>query len=106
MHRATSHLEHATQALALLNGPVYVDAAQALGKSMETAEGGDIDRLKLGFRKCTSRLPETAELNLLLALLGESRQIHRERGVEQPDPMAWFDVASTLLNLDETITIP
>ena len=94
------------QALALLNGPVYVDAAQALGKSMETAEGGDSDRLILGFRKCTSRLPETAELSLLLALLGESRQIYRERGVEQPDPMAWLDVASTLLNLDETITIP
>lgn len=94
------------QALTLLNGPDYVDAAQALGKSMETVEGGDINRLTLGFRKCTSRLPETAELDLLLALLGESRQAYRERGVEQPDSAAWLDVASTLLNLDETITVP
>ena len=94
------------QALTLLNGPVYVDAAKALGKSMETTEGEDIDRLKLGFRKCTSRLPETAELNTMLTLLNESRRVYRERGVERPDPRAWLDVASTLLNLDETITIP
>ena len=93
-------------ALTLLNESVYVDAAKALGKAIEGAEGRDVDRLSLGFRKCTSRLPETGELDTLLTLLNDSRQVYRDRGVERPDARAWFDVASTLLNLDETITVP
>ena len=67
------------QALTLLNDPAFFEAAQALAKTIEK-EG-----LAIAFRRCTSRIPEAAELAILA-------------------PLDRLSAARALLNLDETIT--
>ncbi|MCA9178962.1 MAG: DUF1553 domain-containing protein, partial [Planctomycetales bacterium] len=107
------------QALTLLNDPVYVEAAKALAARMATAKL-DIDKqLELGFRLCTSRRPELAELSALRRLFelqveaGRNRMSQGKPLVEPLEPVtgvsaaefaAWYSVATALLNLHETIT--
>ncbi len=67
------------QALTLLNDPAFFEAAQALAKVI------DREGLAAAFRRCTSRVPEAAELAVLT-------------------PLDRLSAARTLLNLDETIT--
>jgi hypothetical protein len=78
------------QALALLNDPAFVECAQALAARIQR-EGGDTDeaRARFGFRLCTAREPDAAELAILLRLLAQEN---------------WNALARVLLNLDETIT--
>jgi hypothetical protein len=82
------------QALHGLNDPVMREAAEALGRAMEFAavlEGEDA-ALRVGFRRCTSRAPGPAELDLL-------------RGALRKEPeRPWERVASALLNLEETLS--
>ena len=109
------------QALLLLNGPQFVEAARHFGKRM-IVEGGDSSqsRIKFGFELATSRLPDKVELEILAAYLnnrldhyrsnpkaaikmlrvGQSPQSNELDSIEHA---AWMDVARTLLNLDETI---
>jgi hypothetical protein len=94
------------QALTLLNDPVFVEAAEALGEQLRTGEGTIQERLTNGFRMCTSRQPERNELKALQALLRTSRNASPSAHVDKPGPVAWVDVAAALLNLDETITVP
>lgn len=94
------------QALVLLNDPVYVEAASALGELIRRSPGMDADRLRMGFRICTSRHPEPIELDALTQLLSDSRQAYAERNLTRPNRRAWMDVAAALLNLDETVCIP
>ena len=94
------------QALVLLNDPVFVEAAQALARQMQQAASQDVDRLRWGFRRATSRWPEEQELAVLRDLLQQSRQAYRQRGVKDWQKKAWTDVAQVLLNLDETVSIP
>jgi hypothetical protein len=105
------------QALALLNDPVYIEAAQALARRI-LAESSSADpqaRLAWGFRLCLSRAPEPTESERLLALY--SQEIARFRaddkaaqtmaGAKSPadaaEIAAWTVVANVLLNLDETL---
>ena len=78
------------QALALLNDPVFVEAAKALGKRMaEHKANNDNDRICFGFRLCTARYPNDLELTTLAMLLAND---------------GWEAVGTVLLNLDEMVT--
>ncbi|MEM7010565.1 MAG: DUF1553 domain-containing protein, partial [Verrucomicrobiota bacterium] len=105
------------QALVTLNDPVYVEAAQALGRLMAAAD--DVEKgVELGMRRCVSRHPSDAEIEKLVALHEKARA----RFAEQPDQAklmaedpigpipedgdavdlgAWTVVGNVLLNLDE-----
>lgn len=77
------------QALALLNDPVFVEAAKSLGALMQSLQSDDDrNRITFGFRRCTSRGPDETELKELLTLLESD---------------GWTAVATVLLNLDETV---
>jgi hypothetical protein len=109
------------QALVLLNDPVYVEAARVLAQRILREGGSETGgRLAFGFRLCTSRKAGERELAALEGLLG--RQLSRfaaapaqaaklvsagvaprDAGVSDPELAAWTVIASTLLNLDETI---
>jgi hypothetical protein len=113
------------QALTVLNEPVFMECALALGRRALT-EGGynDAQRLAYAFRRCVARPPtdpESAELLALLAkekerfarpgakplaLLGDDDRVSPEppEGVAPADLAAWTVVARVLLNLDETLT--
>jgi hypothetical protein len=106
------------QALVTLNDPVYVEAAQALGRRMAQTTGNDGQRLREGFQRCLHREPSVDESKTLRTLLERSRQRFTAepdkarrlatepigalpRGLEAPEAAAWTSVANVLLNLDE-----
>ena len=108
------------QALALLNGPTYLEAARHLARRM--LDAGDADAgLTLGMRAVLSRPPSAGELGVLRAALARHRAEFEADtlaaaellGVgatappgrsRTPEWAAWTMVASTILNLDEAIT--
>jgi len=112
------------QSLVLLNDPVYTEAAFAFGKRMlsESPEDTDTSRIDYGFCIAVSRQPTAREVNLLQKLLNSERQalvanpkkvevIMKDHvGIDIPESMdsnelaAWYVIAATILNLDETIT--
>jgi hypothetical protein len=87
------------QALVLLNDPVYVEAARALGRRMATETVGAplADQLRHGFRLCLTRSPSAAELAAL-------ERLWREQAAARDEASAWHAVGTVLLNLDEMIT--
>jgi hypothetical protein len=110
------------QALVLLNDPTYVEAARKLAERLMAEGGTDPDgRIVLAFRLATARPPRPAEHAVLRALfdaqwsafradparalsllqVGESP---RDARLDVPELAAWTMVASTILNLDETVT--
>jgi hypothetical protein len=104
-----------------LNDPTYVEAARALAQRMLKEGGKEIGRrIGYGFRLATGRKPGPAELRILhdaleqhlarykddaaageLLRVGESAY---DRHLDARELAAWTAVASTILNLDETIT--
>jgi len=109
------------QALTLLNDPVYVEAALALAKRVVTdvPKGSLDERLTYAFRLCLARAPSAAELKVLRQLYEGQRAASRAdpaatrelltgytipRDIQADEFAAWYAVAATLLNLDETIT--
>ena len=109
------------QALTLLNDPVYVEAAMALAKRMlSAATSSDIEgRLRHGFRLALARLPADGELATLATLHAAALARYQsdpkaaaqlvkpfaETSSHDPvDLAACYEVATVLLNLDETIT--
>ena len=110
------------QALNLMNDPTYVEAARFLAQRM-MREGGDTRdaRLTHGFRLVLARAPRPEELAVLrasyersLADFGKDTEAAKSLltvgdtaadATMNPAQLAAFtSVASTLLNLDETIT--
>ena len=111
------------QALVLMNDPTYVEAARALAQRTltERAKADDAARIAYAFRLATARQPTGAETGVLRRLLqkrlegfrkdprsaakligvGESP---RDTRIDPAELAAWTTVASTILNLDETIT--
>lgn len=87
------------QALTLLNEPLFLEAAKALGERA-VQEGGksDAERIRYVYRRTLSRDPEAVELDDLLSFL--NRQRERKLGEAQ----SWSALARVVLNLDETIT--
>lgn len=109
------------QSLVLLNDPTYIEAARALAQLMIAAGGNDEQRIHAGFRRCVSRDAHVDELPLITELLKESRErfqttpalatelnkvgtIPATPNLDPAEVAAWTIVASTLLNMDETIS--
>ena len=112
------------QALNLLNDPTYVEAARFLAQRMlKEADGTPDARLTHGFRLVLARLPADVELAVLRraheraaadfaadpaaakALLAVGRK-PADAGLDPVELAAYATVASTILNLDETVTKP
>jgi hypothetical protein len=112
------------QALVTLNDPVYVEAAQALGRWV-VAEAGPTtaDRVAYAFRLVLSRPPTAQEESRLLKLYETShakfekhpdsaKRLATEpigplpKDVSAPEMAAWTVVGNVLLNLDETLMKP
>jgi hypothetical protein len=108
------------QALALLNDPTYVEAARVLAERVLRAKAKTNDRLNYAFRVVTGRQANAAELGVLQSLL--ARQAARFKSddhaarelvdvgeskaggdLKVAELASWTMLASTLLNLDETI---
>jgi hypothetical protein len=110
------------QALVLMNDPAYVEAARALAeRDLREAGPGDTDRIRYAFRLATERDPSPQELNILdglykkeithytsdktaaehLLAIGESKPNTKFQPAELA---AWTLVASTILNMDESMT--
>ncbi len=109
------------QALVLLNDPVYVEAAKALGRRVAFADLQGVEaKAAYGFQLALSRPPGQAELARLVALYEEelkSFRADKEATVAMATDIigplwrgdfgevaAWSTVASALLNLDEFVT--
>jgi hypothetical protein len=110
------------QALTLLNDPTYVEAARGLAeRALREPMPDDGKRIALAFRLATARMPGRSETGVLRDLLRAQRQLygadrqaarklvavgeskHDDR-FDVAELAAWTTVASTILNLDETIT--
>jgi len=106
------------QALVLLNDPQFLKAAGALATRMIN-EGGKTttNRIRYAFRLATSRLPKNAELDILNAAYARekarfsgdpkaTKALIQESGNagNDTDLAALTMIASTILNLNETIT--
>jgi len=86
------------QALTLLNDPVFVECAQALGRRLISLSPDRDERLRRGFELCVSRQPSPEELALLVKL------VETQRSLGAADEAVWAGVARALLNLEEFTT--
>ncbi|MFM1921358.1 MAG: hypothetical protein RLZZ303_2992, partial [Candidatus Hydrogenedentota bacterium] len=113
------------QALALMNGPTYIEAARFLAQRMLTEPGAEAafeQRIAHAFHLALARDPSPEELEVLRRL----HDTQRARFESQPEAAlallkvgektsdaqlppgefaAWTALASLILNLDETISI-
>lgn len=88
------------QALTLLNDPVFVEMARAFSRRImkETSEMDTTQQLDYAFRLALSRSPSGKELEVLKKIYFTSLD------VDGSSESAWFEIATTILNLHETIT--
>jgi hypothetical protein len=109
------------QALTLLNDPVHVEAALAFAhRIIGEHPAASIDsRLEHAFRLATGRRPNAAEMRILRKLYDEQLEASRHNpsaaraligdfttppNTDPAEFATWYSVATTLLNLHETIT--
>jgi len=106
------------QALVLLNDPQYIEASRALaGRMLKEGGATSRERISYAFRLATARTISKAELNILHgAFVREKKRFTKDPAaalgllsVNQQAPgtidlAAYAMVASTILNLNETIT--
>ncbi len=113
-------------AFALLNDPVYVEAAQALARQvLKQPDAEPAARATFAFRQVLIRPPTTSEIERLVSLFdlerkryiaqpnaaqqlasnssSETKQPAIENHAQQADLAAWTVVCNVLLNLDETL---
>jgi hypothetical protein len=111
-------------ALASLNEPVFVEAAQALAlRTLRDGGRTDEERAAYAFQACTGREPKSAEVATILELLrsrdariaegwlpareisaGEGKVPELPAGTNPRQLAGWTIVSRVLLNLDETLT--
>ncbi len=110
------------QALALLNDVQFVEAARVFAERI-LREGGASDEERLGFAfvAATARRPAPEEADVLRRILAGARGEYaqdeaaalvllqtgehaRDEALDPREVAAWTHVATTLLNLDETVT--
>lgn len=106
------------QALVTLNDPVYIEAAQALGRRMVSVEGSVAEKAAFGFQQCLTRPPSVQEKETLLGLYESLKGRYSDdleaavdmasdpigpipEGGDVAEYAAWTVVANALLNLDE-----
>jgi hypothetical protein len=107
------------QALVTLNDPVYVEAAQALGRRMVKEGGATLEsKLQFGFRLCLTRPANADEMKRLVALYTNAHADYAKNpklatqmatepigplpaGTQAAEMAAWSVVGNVLLNLDE-----
>jgi hypothetical protein len=104
------------QALTLLNDPVFLEAAQALGRMLAARSGPVDERAEYLFRRCFTRPPSPEEQAMLVRFYETQKRRLEEKqldaaaiagAVEQGEVnerAAWTVLARTLLSLDEAIT--
>jgi len=109
------------QSLVLLNDPTYVECARSLAEHMIREGASASDRIDAGFLRSVSRKATTEEQHILGQVLETAKQRFAENvtraqafnttGASVPDQTidavelaSWTILASTLLNLDETIS--
>jgi hypothetical protein len=104
-----------------MNDPTYVEAARMLAEKMLINASEDPLRLDVGYLRALARKPRAEESLLMLQLLEKSRQEFAQNpsrieqlnrigtlplnaGIDPKELASWTIVASTILNLDETIS--
>ena len=110
------------QALVLMNDPTYVEASRSLAQRMVLEAGSDAaDRVRFGYERALARPPSETESRVLTALaseqaskFGNAPELARDllhigdsapaERIPAPELAAWTIVASSILNLDETIS--
>lgn len=106
----------ALQSLTLLNDPIFMEAAQALGRKFGSVQKPDQDSLNQLFDQLFSRLPEPSENELMVQFINKLRQDLSKKpdqarhlaGNLKPDQNAvevavWTALARALLNTDEFV---
>jgi hypothetical protein len=103
------------------NDPTYVEASRVLAQRAITEAGADPQaRVRFLFRESTARRPSASEMRILLDLAQRRLEHYKKQpalaaklitvgaskpaNLEATELAAWTMVASTILNLDETIT--
>lgn len=99
------------QALNLLNDPVFLEAAQALGWQVARGGGSFDERLERAYVTAVGRKPAAKEAARLRAYFDQQKAIFdrepqsmKALRTDSVEEAAWIGVASVLLNLDEFIT--
>jgi hypothetical protein len=103
------------QALTTLNDPAFFEAARELAARMLREGGGTSrSRLEYGFRLCTSRHPQPAEVDRMLGWREREREFFNQHpdeaarlapdSAEPAEQASWTMLANVLLNLDEALT--
>jgi hypothetical protein len=109
------------QALLLMNDPTFVEASRKLAERIMGEAKDDKQRIKLAYRLAMARAPRSAEIDELLKLYRAQFSSYQQNpdeaarllqvgdstvnsSLNQAELAAWTMVASTILNLDETIT--
>ncbi|MBL9202725.1 MAG: DUF1553 domain-containing protein, partial [Opitutaceae bacterium] len=109
------------QALVTLNDPQFVEAARAFAEKILSRPGDDTARLGWAFAECLSRPPRPKEIGVLAVALERERaryakdaaaarafltvgEAPRNETIPPAEHAAWAQVATTLLNLSETLT--
>jgi len=106
------------QALVTLNDPVYIEAAQALGRNMFRAADTNEGRIEYGLKVALCRPIDSDEIQVLQKLLDKATAIFKlqpeaanrmatdplgtlSEGMDPAEMAAWTVVANSILNLDE-----
>lgn len=106
------------QALAMLNDPVFVECAQALGQKLASIDAEPKWQIEYAGKRCLSRKLESREVATLMKLFEEERDWYAENpdeanaivgeyasdGTPNAQAAALIAVARTILNLDEFVT--
>jgi hypothetical protein len=102
-------------ALFVLNDTVFIEAAQALGRTIDAQDGTDRERMDRLFRRFLVRHPTEAELRSLIGFLKDQRAWAADHPEEAKDlagkgdgevreRAAWTATARVLMSLDEFVT--
>jgi hypothetical protein len=103
------------QALTLLNDPVFVEAAQAFGRTLAAQRGSVEDRVRLAFRRVLTRPATDDEVSVLGAFFHARQRRFAAKELDAAavagagegdanERAAWTVLVRALFNLDEMIT--